>query len=112
MGDEPKAVKMHIDVQGCVRVNHAFMHAEADGIACIYIDLHSKRATEPMLTCGPEHVPTLWFGADENTLHLDPTKTRDSMTVVQFPEYLGWDIFACDGPRRYTVALTLVKKHG
>lgn len=103
---------MQISLQGCVRVSHAYMHAEADGIACIYVDLHSKRAMEPMLSCGPDQYPELYFTANEETMGLDGTKPRDSMTVVQFPEYLGWDIFACDGPRRYTVALTLVKKHG
>jgi hypothetical protein len=30
------------------------------------------------------------------------------MTIVKIPDYVGWEVFACDGPWRYTLSLVLV----
>lgn len=106
--EEPKDVTLRITQQGAVRVNAAHIDREAPGIACIYVDLHSKRAAQPMVGSGEGEPPTLYFTADANTLHLDETKPRDSMTAVEFPEYVGWTVFACDGPARYTLGVVLV----
>ena len=110
--DEIKEVKLHIKEHGAVRVNHAYIHCEAPEIACIYMDLHSKRVCEPMIGGSDDGPPALYFHAGDDGIKLDESKPRDSLTVVEFPEYPGWSVFACDGPARYTVALTLVKKHG
>lgn len=105
---EPKNVTLRVTKQGAVRVNAAHVHREAPGIACIYVDLHSKRCEPPMVGSGDNEPPVLYFTAGAHALHLDESKPRDSMTIVEFPEYTGWHVFACDGPARYTLGVVLV----
>ena len=106
--DEPKNVTLRVSEQGAVRVNAAHVHREATGIVCIYVDLHSKRIETPMAGGGDNEPPCLYFTAGEHALHLDESKPRDSMTIVEFPEYVDWRVFACDGPARYTLGVVLV----
>lgn len=105
---EPKNVALRVKAQGAVRVNAAHVHREAPGIVCIYVDLHSKHVEAPMVGGCDDEPPTLYFSAGEHALHLDESKPRDSMTIVEFPEYAGWHVFACDGPARYTLGVVLV----
>ena len=107
-GVEPKNVTLLVTEQGAVRVNTAYVHREAPGIVCIYVDLHSKRVEPPMVVDSNDQAPVLYFTAGEHALHLDDSKPRDSMTIVELPEYLGWRVFACDGPARYTLSVVLV----
>lgn len=106
--DEPKNVTLRVTSQGAVRVNAAHVHREAPGIVCIYVDLHSKRVEAPMVGGGDSQPPTLYFTGGEHALHLDETKPHDSMTIVEFPDYVGWHVFACSGPARYTLGVVLV----
>ena len=106
--DELKSVTLQVTKQGAVRVNAAHVHREAPGIVCIYVDLHSKRVETPMVGSGDNEPPTLYFTAGEHALHFDESKAHDSMTIVEFPEYVGWNVFACDGPARYTLGVVLV----
>lgn len=106
--NEPKPVQLRVKQHGAVRVNAASLHREALGIVCIYVDLHSKRVESPMVGGGDGEPPTLYFTPGDHALHLDETKPRDRLTVVEFPEYVGWHVFACDGPARYTLGVVLV----
>lgn len=106
--DELKPVELRVTQHGAVRVNAASMYREAPGIVCIYVDLHSKYVEPPMVGGGDGEPPTLYFTAGDHALHLDSSKPRDSMTAVEFPEYVGWNVFACDGPVRYTLGVVLV----
>jgi len=103
-----KEVALRVTQQGAVRVNVASIYREAPGIVCIYVDLHSKRVDTPMVGGGANEPPTLFFSADEYTLHLDESKPRDSLTIVEFPEYVGWHVFAAERPGRYTASVVLV----
>lgn len=103
-------VRIEVIQPGPVRVNAALMHRQADGIACIYVDMHSKHVEEPMIGGGDGEPPTLYFIAGDHALHLDEDYPRDAMTVIQFPDYVGWDVFATSGPARYTLGVVLVKK--
>jgi hypothetical protein len=105
---EPKSVALQIIEQGSVRVNAAHVYREEVGIICIHLDLHTKRAPRPMVHSGEDGIPTLSFFGGEECLHLDESKPIDSMTIVKIPDYVGWEVFACDGPWRYTLSLVLV----
>ena len=104
-----KPVKLDIAHQGAVRVNNAYVWREAEGIVCIYVDLHSKRAELAMTGWMPGEPPSVWLMADEATLHVDESKERDDMTEVRFPDYAGWSVFATDGPARYTLGVVLIR---
>ena len=108
VGGEPQDVAIRITEQGCVRVNAAHLHRAGNGIVAVYVDLHSKRAVLSYTGSGYEDPPSVTLEADENTLHLDESKPRESTTTFDFPEYPGWRVFAADGPGRYTLAVCLV----
>lgn len=110
--DDPKPVELRITQHGAVRVNAASVYREAPGIVCIYVDMHSKYVEQPMVGGGDGEPPTLYFTPGEHALHLDESKPRDSMTIVDFPEYVGWSVFACDGPARYALGVVLVAPEG
>lgn len=108
VGGEPQEVAIRITEQGCVRVNAAHIHRTGNGIVAVYVDLHSKRAMLCYTGSGDDEPPSITLKADENTLHLDESKPRESMTTFDFPEYPGWRVFAADVPGRYTLAVCLV----
>ena len=105
---EPKNVTLRVIEQGAVRVNSAHVHREEAGIACIYVDLHSKHVETPIVFGGDNEPPVLYFTAGQHALHLDSSRPNDSITIVEFPDYTGWRVFACDGPFRYTLGVVLV----
>ena len=105
---QPKTVRISTTQHGAVRVNDAHIYMESPDIACIYVDLHSKYAEAPVVGGGCGEPPSLYLTAGENTLYLDEKIPRDSMTVVTFPDYAGWSVFACDGPARYTLSVVLI----
>ena len=108
MEDEPKEVAIRVTEQGAVRVNAAHLHRAGNGIAAVYVDLHSKRAGLAWTGNGHDEAPSVTLEANEHTLHLDETKPRESTTTFEFPEYVGWRVFATDGPGRYTLAVCLI----
>ena len=98
-----KPVALHIIEQGAVRVSAAYVYREAPGIVCIYVDLHSKWV-EVMATGSGDSLPLICL-AD-----LDETRPRNSLTILELPDYEGWELFACAGPSpRYTLAVVLVR---
>lgn len=105
---EPQEVAIRVTQQGAVRVNAAHLYRLAEGIAAVYVDLHSKRAELACTGSGDNEPPDVTLLANDETLHLDETQPRDSPTTFEFPEYVGWRVFAADGPRRYTMAICLV----
>ena len=105
---EPQEVAIRVTLQGSVRVNAAHLHKAGDGIAAVYVDLHSKRAELACTGSGDDEPPSITLWANDDTLHLDESQPKDSPTTFDFPEYLGWRVFAADGPGRYTLAVCLV----
>ena len=107
--NEPKPVALRIVNQGAVLVNSACIWREADDIVCIYVDLSSKRAEVVCTGSSPIYPPSVYLGANEETLHLDEEKPRDAIAIIEFPDYIGWRVFATSGPVRYTLGVVLVR---
>lgn len=94
--------------QGAVRVASAFVEHEADGIALVTIDCDTKY---PELgPVGGGDWPMVGLCASGASLHLDETQSRDAVTIVDFPEFAGWEVFCCDGSGRYEMRLALVRR--
>lgn len=106
---ERKTTPITIVEQGCIRIEreHALVHREAAGIVCLYLDLASKNAELADANAGDEF-PRATFAAGEHTAFLDESHPKDSFTIVEFPAYPGWDVFATTGPGRYTFGIVLI----
>lgn len=105
---EPQEVAIRVTLQGAVRMNAAHLHKAGDGIAAVYVDLHSKRSELACTGSGDDEPPSVTLWANDDTLHLDETQPKDAPTTFEFPDYIGWRVFAADGPGRYTLAICLV----
>jgi len=90
---------------GVARVSFAYLAHSSPDIACIEIDMHTKRAVVDGGESGGEF-PVVCIGADDETLHLDTRATTD--TRVSFPDYPGWDVFLAECTR-YTCRVVLVR---
>jgi hypothetical protein len=100
-------VTLDIVSQGAPVVNDGYIHAAGADIVAIYIDLKSKRC-EVVATGGGDGIPSVWVGANEESLHLNQDADRASMTEIAFPEYDGWDVFSATCSR-YTLAVCLTR---
>lgn len=89
---------------GSIIVNSAYIHKAAGGIACIYVDLHSKYAEVGCVGGGGEEPPLISLGRGKRTRFYS---RRKSDTIVEFVDFKGWKVFACE-MGRYTLAVCLV----
>jgi len=101
-------VAVRIVQQGVVRVQSARLYRRRPGVACICVDMRSKYARLSSIGGGDEASPSLMLAADARTLKLDTTKPKAMDTMVEFPEYIGWSVFAAEGAGRYTLRVCLV----
>ncbi len=108
VSDEFIGVALKVVEQGAVVVNSARIHRGSKAIVCVEMDLRSKYAKLDWIGGGDDEPPSISLIADERTLILHRRKPRDSATMVAFPEYKGWRVFAAEGASRYTVRICLV----
>jgi hypothetical protein len=106
---DPRETELSIRQQGAVIVNGAIVVRESPDIACISVDLRSKRAQISGVCGDLEGTPELMLSASAETLHLDETKAMDEETLIGFPEFNGWRVFAAD-LSRYTLSVCLVRE--
>lgn len=103
-------VKLNIWAQGPVIVNDAILAHASPSIHCILVDLRSKYA-ELSSTGSCEHGSvSVFLAAGEQTLHRLDRAKDEALTCFDLPDYEGWDLFAIDGPSRYTLRIVMVKK--
>ncbi len=101
-------VALRIVEQGAVRVNAAAIERDCGSVVLVYVDLHSKYAEFGCVMHSDKDGPRIVLEASELTRHLDDTRPRESHTMIEFAEYPGWQVFATEGPARYTMGVTLV----
>lgn len=104
---ELQDVEMHIAAQGAVQVSYARLLRAGPGIAGILVELQSKYALL-LSALGGDGAPSLTLAAGGDTLGLHPTAPRTEPTIVEFPDYADWHVFACEGPGKSTLRLCLV----
>lgn len=106
--EEKPVVAIEIIHQGCVKVNGGYIQEDSSNIACLYVDLGTKYAEIDATATYDERVD-IFLSATELSMHLLEGKDEYDRTVVSFPEYKGWKLFAAD-IHRYTLAVCLIKE--
>lgn len=101
---QPELVKIKICTQGEIFVNAGY--EEPCELKMLYIDLEQKRADTISMGATVDGIPELMLYADEETLGVD--KNKGLGTVIQFPEYKGWEVLNC-WVGRYTLTVILKK---
>lgn len=106
-----RTTPMTIVMQGRPIMSHAYGYLVRgnDDVVTFYVDLNSKYC-EVTGSGGntAEEGPMIFLDATEHSLHLGPASDPDCGTVIQFPEFPGWNVHAA-GISRYTLAVALTK---
>jgi hypothetical protein len=96
---DTKTTPFHIVTQGSVKLSHDYGYLLLGNDECVtfYIDLDTRWA-EVLATgnggMGPDDLPLIMLGANENTTDLHPDHARDDATWIEFPHFPGWNIHA------------------
>jgi hypothetical protein len=94
--------------QGAIVVNTAHFVLKTDDVACIDIDCATKYAKVACYGSGPE----VMLCATDHSLHLAADVPRETWTLVRFPDFCGWCVYATT-VGRYTVSVVLLRdRHG
>lgn len=106
---EHRQVKAEVTHQGAVIANdNGVVYRESEDICIVCMDLETERARTSGTGFGGGDPPNVFLEATEGSIHLHKEKSRDEVTVVSFPEFVGWTIFMAD-VSRYTLSLTFLK---
>lgn len=101
----PRRISIAVE-QGAIRVSGATLVYRAGRVACIELELNSKYAVLDGYGYGDACAPYVSLGAGEGTLHTHPA---GETTVVKFPRYRGWQVFAVELRGKYTAYICLMK---
>lgn len=77
---------------------------QCDEMVILAIDCSSKRHNVDAMN--GDDVPTLYVSCNEETLHWDESYPRESFTVVELPDFPGWEVWSCYAAR-YSIYVTL-----
>ena len=108
--------EIKITEQGAVRVNESPAIDYHENVKMLHVDLKSKRAQVDLFgtdwcVSEPEntsHIPFVRLSATDETIHLDNSKDKSSVTELSFPDLAGWDIIFAD-VSRYTLTILFKK---
>lgn len=82
---------------------------EAENIVALSISMESKRCFVDASYGSSEGDIGIIIDCDENSLFLSE-EAEDTVTLVEFPEYRGWQYFASSSGR-YDIQVCLVKEY-
>jgi hypothetical protein len=102
MPDAPHPTRLHVTA-GAPRVNCAVVTCRSETVALIEIDMGSKRCVVDTVGGDP---PFVGIGATRGSLHLEKCTPRHAATLVEFPDFAGWQVWSAEASR-YTVRVTL-----
>jgi hypothetical protein len=101
-----------IVTQGAVRVTTtAFVIRKSKNLVAIDVDLKSKYCVSGGVGIGiGENWNGIYIEATKNTLRTKKGKKISEDTVIVFPKYLKWDVFATAITGKYSLSVCLIKK--
>lgn len=68
------------------------------------VDCSSKR--HDVMYMGGDPIPTLYVYCNDETLHWDEAYPKDEPTIIELPDFVGWEIWSCYAAR-YSIYVTL-----
>lgn len=88
-------IVMTVFYQGAVIVNDATIVRDYGDCLLVSVDLKSMFVR---VGCtgggGNASGPSVGLYAYEDTMRLDESKDHDEQTIIEFPEYVGWNVFS------------------
>ena len=103
-----KQIKIDITNQGAPVINSGIIYKKSKDIVLIEIDLKSKYCNE-VAYVGDKY-PGISISAIKESLYLKEDVDKDEPTIIKFPEFEGYYIYASTSGR-YTINLCLLKRN-
>ncbi len=100
-------VKHYISTQGAILVNYAYVHEWGNDVCAIAVDMRSKRGEIISDGCDDDNLPMVIVEAVEESVHLKRGVDRMAPTVIVFPQFKGWTVWASN-ISKYTIYICLV----
>jgi len=101
-------IRCYIRKQGAPVVNGGYVYRIGRNIVALEIDLKSKYCEVSISFKDSDGTCGLYITTNERSIHLNKKVSREEPTVLEFPDFIGWDVFAY-GIGRYTLSVCLVK---
>lgn len=92
--EERTEIVMTVFHQGAVIVNDATILRDYGDCLLVSVDLQSIYAKVGGVGGGNVSGPSVHLLTTEYTVRLDESKDRNEHTVIEFPEYVEWNVFA------------------
>ena len=102
-------IRCAVKHKGAPIINGGYVHEIGKNIVALEIDLKSKYCEVSCSFGGSDGTCGVYINANERSLHLNEKVNRDEPTVIEFTDFVGWDVFAC-GIGRYTLRVCLTRK--
>jgi hypothetical protein len=102
-------VDFKIKKVGAPIVNNGYIKEVGKNIIAIEFDLKSKWCEVDRFYGGDDKPCGLYIGTNNRSVSLNEKVDKDEPTVIEFPDFAGWDIFLTD-INRYTLKICLIKK--
>lgn len=100
---EPTRVKIVEQGSPRVDVDGGLVLRRGDGVAAVIVELHSKRCAVDA------HGPELFLRATPESLHLDEGQPREKDTVIELPDFAGWNVWLAEVSKR-TLCVCLIRE--
>lgn len=89
-----KEIVMTVFHQGAVIVNDAAIMRDYGDCILVTVDMKSMFVKVGCTSSGNASGPSVGLHAYEDTMRLDESKDHDEQTIIEFPEYVGWNVFS------------------
>lgn len=103
-------VVMEVKHQGAPMLESAHIIERGENIVCISIACKSKYV-EPFAShgAGQDEPVGLSIYSNKNSLNLDTSQNKTHPTVIDFPQFINWDVVAT-GYDKSTITVCIIKK--
>ena len=101
-------IKIKITQQGAPAINNGYVVEVGERVVALSVDLTSKYCNVSSSFSGSKGECGVVLRASERSLYLNEKSNREDITIIEFPDFEGWNVFAYY-LGRYTLNVCLIK---
>jgi hypothetical protein len=102
-------VDFKIKKVGAPIINNGYIKEVGKNIVAIEFDLRSKWCEVDGVYGGDDEPCGIYIAANEKSTNLNENIKREKLTIIEFPDFIGWDVFMTD-INKYTLKICFIKK--
>ena len=95
--------------RGAKYVNFAYYKFKSENLVIIELDMHLKHPEIDGIGGGTDFAPEIYLSSSEGA-YFRGEPVSDLDIVVQFPTFMGWDVYTATNVNRYVICIVLTKQ--